>query len=234
LEITQRVFNKFDANGSGEIDIRELGLLVKALGLNMQQYELNTAMIDLDKDKNGAISFEEFWDWFQTAAVIKNTSGGLQKGLLKLKQGMQSQVDGARKEIRSRQAADAEVGNITRPQTAASSRSSTKMGSWVTRSLDSPAPTPELMQRMRPMTAMERGREVGRTTYSGSETRKLYSSSGWRSMSRSDYRPPTAKIQPPRLNLPKRVLNRPMSAQPHIRTPGAPQHPKGCTSGFKL
>merc|ERR1711912_116142 len=63
----KRMFRKFDANDSGEIDMRELGILIKALGLNMGSEEINNAMVDLDKDRNGAISFDEFWNWFQTA-----------------------------------------------------------------------------------------------------------------------------------------------------------------------
>merc|ERR1712093_627389 len=69
-ENTKKLFRKFDANNSGEIDMRELGILVKTLGLNMGSEEINNAMVDLDKDQNGAISFDEFWSWFQSAAVI--------------------------------------------------------------------------------------------------------------------------------------------------------------------
>merc|ERR1711988_2007219 len=83
---TKAIFKKFDANNSGEIDMRELGILVKALGLNMGQDELNNAMVDLDMDKNGAISFEEFWHWFQSAAVVTFGRGTpIKSGAIKLK-----------------------------------------------------------------------------------------------------------------------------------------------------
>merc|ERR1711988_8038 len=96
-ERTRQIFKKVDANNSGEIDMRELGILVKALGLNMGQDEINHAMIDLDKDQNGSISFEEFWNWFQTAAVVKHgKSSPLKLGSVKVKSALRANVDQAR------------------------------------------------------------------------------------------------------------------------------------------
>merc|ERR1711987_16201 len=69
VERAKKLFRKFDANGSGEIDMREIGILIKSLGLNMGAEEINNAMVDLDKDRNGSISFDEFWNWFQSAST---------------------------------------------------------------------------------------------------------------------------------------------------------------------
>jgi len=222
---SRMLFKKFDANGSGEIDTRELGLLIKALGLNMGSEEINNAMVDLDKNLNGAISFDEFWDWFQHAAVIGIGSSGspMRQSSVKLKQSVRSAFDQAsalenERDAKGAEDVDAQVASINRPTTATPARSKTKMGSWISRTTGGSE---------RPQTAME-GR-TGRSTYA----RKPFGSDGWRSMSRSDFRPPTAKVYPPKLNLPSR-RNRPMSAQPLIRVPGAPHAPLGSTSGFRL
>jgi len=190
IEHTRRVFHKFDANDSGEIDMRELGYLVKGLGLNLQMEELSNAMLDLDKDKNGAISFEEFWNWFQSAAVVKSTSGGLKTGMLKAKQSLRSAADLNRIQVRTN-----ELDQNGRPMSAMSGRSSGRksVGSWVSRNHGA-SPSPGLMAR--PMSAMERG-STGRLTYTpgpggGGSKRKPYGSSSWRSVSRSDFRPPSA------------------------------------------
>jgi len=246
-ERTKTTFRRFDANNSGEIDMRELGILIKALGLNMGQDEVNGAMIDLDKDKNGAISFDEFWDWFQSAATIKfGKSTPMNKGGLKLKSKLHQGNDQARKELefKSGEDHDAEINSILtsspatmnsrgRPSTAMS-RSSGKVGAWITRAdmLDGSSPSPHLAGRIRPQTATDRGS----SSRSGMPTtsKKPWGASGWRSVSRSDYRPPSAKLMAPRLNLPPRRRNRPQSAQPLIREPGEPVAPVGSTSGFRL
>merc|ERR1711959_601830 len=82
----KKLFAHFDMNGSGEIDMRELGELVKALGMRMEMEQINNAMVDLDKNNNGAISFEEFWEWFQVAAVTKNAGGSPAKLAARIQQ----------------------------------------------------------------------------------------------------------------------------------------------------
>jgi len=66
------VFDRYDVNKSGEIDIRELHQLVRSLGLHMNLEHLNNAMFDLDLNRNGTISFDEFWTWWQVSAGNKN------------------------------------------------------------------------------------------------------------------------------------------------------------------
>merc|ERR1711998_248751 len=74
LQACRRTFDRFDANKSGEIDIRELQQLTRSLGLSMDRESINNAMFELDQNRNGSISFDEFWSWWQYAAI--STGGG--------------------------------------------------------------------------------------------------------------------------------------------------------------
>lgn len=57
----EMAFKVFDANGDGQICISELGTLLRSLGGgDVTQEELELIMNDVDKDKNGFISLEEF------------------------------------------------------------------------------------------------------------------------------------------------------------------------------
>jgi len=78
-ELCKMAFDKFDLNKSGEIDIRELQQLVWTMGLKMDREDINHYMYQLDKNRNGTISFDEFWSWWQQKAVDpknKYSSGG--------------------------------------------------------------------------------------------------------------------------------------------------------------
>jgi len=262
VERAKKLFRKYDANNSGEIDMREIGILIKSLGLNMGAEEINNAMVDLDKDRNGAISFDEFWDWFQSASTVKvgmfgSSQTPARSGSLKLKTGVRDAVKGLMKNEQDTKISedhDAQVASINRRPMTAMSRPSTafsrngspspsKVGSWVTRN-SAGTPTLDdtarhLAGRIRPSTAM--GRSDADLSSSGSRTNyhipresRPWGADGWRSISRSDFKPHVSKLTPPRLNLPPNRGDRPMSAQPLIRTPGAPQAPVGSTSGFRL
>ena len=53
-------FDVFDADGSGEIDARELGQLIKNLGLIRTKKQIHEMILKVDEDDSGEISFEEF------------------------------------------------------------------------------------------------------------------------------------------------------------------------------
>ena len=71
----RKVFERYDINKSGEIDLRELAQLVRSLGLSMDREQINNAMFDLDLNQNGTISFTEFWTWWQKKAPPARESG---------------------------------------------------------------------------------------------------------------------------------------------------------------
>ena len=73
--------------------MRELQELVRSMGVSLDRESINegvstkcparhtealysAAMITLDMNQNGAISFEEFWTWFQGAVASRSTMGG--------------------------------------------------------------------------------------------------------------------------------------------------------------
>ena len=57
----ESTFEKFDKDGSGEIDIRELGtLLEEAAGHTLSDDEVGMIMLEVDADGSGTIDFEEF------------------------------------------------------------------------------------------------------------------------------------------------------------------------------
>jgi len=53
-------FNHFDADGSGSIDMSELGVAMKSLGFEPRKDDLKAMLGSIDDDENGTINFEEF------------------------------------------------------------------------------------------------------------------------------------------------------------------------------
>jgi hypothetical protein len=53
-------FNHFDSDGSGSIDMSELGVAMKSLGFEPRKEDLKAMLGSLDDDENGTINFEEF------------------------------------------------------------------------------------------------------------------------------------------------------------------------------
>jgi predicted NBD/HSP70 family sugar kinase/thiol-disulfide isomerase/thioredoxin len=60
----RKVFDSFDADGSGLITPEELAAAVRALGVSLPEDDLRQLVIDLDADGTGEISFSEFLTWW--------------------------------------------------------------------------------------------------------------------------------------------------------------------------
>lgn len=54
------MMERFDINGDGSISIEELGLGLKSIGVKISEKEKLALMKELDKDRDGGISEQEF------------------------------------------------------------------------------------------------------------------------------------------------------------------------------
>ncbi|XP_071704323.1 probable calcium-binding protein CML28 [Rutidosis leptorrhynchoides] len=75
-EECDRIFNKFDINGDGKISSTELGDALKELG-SVSEEEVKTMMDELDTDRDGFISYDEFTAFY-------NANRGLMKDVGKI------------------------------------------------------------------------------------------------------------------------------------------------------
>ncbi len=53
-------FSVFDENGDGTINAKELGIVLRSLGQNPTEKELQEVINSVDDDKNGLLDFSEF------------------------------------------------------------------------------------------------------------------------------------------------------------------------------
>ena len=60
LEEFREVFNLFDKDGGGTISASELGTVMRSLGQNPSETEVENMIREVDMDGNGEIDFEEF------------------------------------------------------------------------------------------------------------------------------------------------------------------------------
>ncbi|XP_010548415.1 PREDICTED: calcium-binding protein CML19 [Tarenaya hassleriana] len=56
----REVFDLFDIDGSGTIDAAELSVAMRTLGFEINDEQINELMAEVDKDRSGAIDFDEF------------------------------------------------------------------------------------------------------------------------------------------------------------------------------
>ena len=61
----EAVFNEIDADGSGDLDIEELGLIFSSKGVFLSEEELGLLFERVDLDGNGSIDLEEFTIWLR-------------------------------------------------------------------------------------------------------------------------------------------------------------------------
>ena len=85
--IAKNTFKKFDADGSGCLDVSELGSLTKALGADFSSEELADAVKEIDGDASGMIDISEFLAWWTNrAAGNRNNSSMISLKMRKLAQ----------------------------------------------------------------------------------------------------------------------------------------------------
>lgn len=64
----QKVFNRFDTNNDGKISSSELINVMKAIGSETSDEQLNQMMKTIDADCDGYVNFNEFIDFFKQNA----------------------------------------------------------------------------------------------------------------------------------------------------------------------
>merc|ERR1712118_644154 len=60
VEEIKEAFDLFDTDGSGSIDVNELKVAMKALGMDAKSEEIRKLINDIDTDGDGTIDFDEF------------------------------------------------------------------------------------------------------------------------------------------------------------------------------
>ncbi|KAG1701770.1 hypothetical protein DVH05_010264 [Phytophthora capsici] len=61
----RKIFDDYDHNGSGDIDIEELRDIAQDLGEPLSEIELKYLRKELDANESGAISWTEFISWWK-------------------------------------------------------------------------------------------------------------------------------------------------------------------------
>ena len=77
IEACRAIFNLFDTDKSGTIDIDELGKIMEVLGIKCTEKETEAMLRLVDEDKNGSIEFDEFLKIFEQKLLEPDTYNDL-------------------------------------------------------------------------------------------------------------------------------------------------------------
>ena len=78
----REVFDLVDKDKSGAIEMEEVEELTQLLGMDLTRDEVELLVREIDKDGNGEVDFEEFYDWWTSdkeSSVLKKAQDGNQK-----------------------------------------------------------------------------------------------------------------------------------------------------------
>lgn len=62
----KEIFDHYDRDHDGRIAARDLDRICGALGMEMEEHELKVALLDVDRDADGKVAWEEFKTWWQS------------------------------------------------------------------------------------------------------------------------------------------------------------------------
>jgi hypothetical protein len=62
----KEIFDHYDRNKDGRISAQELARICEALGMEMEEHDLKVALLDVDRDSDGQIAWEEFRTWWRS------------------------------------------------------------------------------------------------------------------------------------------------------------------------
>eukprot|EP01059_Diplonema_ambulator_P034016 TRINITY_DN7427_c0_g1_i2.p1 TRINITY_DN7427_c0_g1~~TRINITY_DN7427_c0_g1_i2.p1 ORF type:complete len:583 (+),score=284.26 TRINITY_DN7427_c0_g1_i2:880-2628(+) len=83
-EVIRKVFDMFDANGNGNIEVCELQNVAKELKYSMSDEEAQEAMAELDTNNDHQLGFEEFLLWWGSSSE-RGGNKGIKLDLMKAK-----------------------------------------------------------------------------------------------------------------------------------------------------
>eukprot|EP01059_Diplonema_ambulator_P036090 TRINITY_DN8850_c0_g1_i2.p1 TRINITY_DN8850_c0_g1~~TRINITY_DN8850_c0_g1_i2.p1 ORF type:complete len:192 (+),score=56.37 TRINITY_DN8850_c0_g1_i2:52-627(+) len=83
IEALQECFNTFDTDGSGSIDVHELGNVFSSFGQNLSPDEIAAMIQEVDADGSGEIEFEEFLLLMMSNFGSQETAGDEVQGTLR-------------------------------------------------------------------------------------------------------------------------------------------------------
>jgi Ca2+-binding EF-hand superfamily protein len=63
MPLSQRIFEKYDTDGSGEIDVAEFHKMVRDQGIYLSDDALALAVMELDRNGDSKISYPEYKGW---------------------------------------------------------------------------------------------------------------------------------------------------------------------------
>jgi CRP-like cAMP-binding protein len=69
------LFEEFDEDGNGSLEMGEIRALVNRLGLPLSSTQVKDALGYMDNDGNGTVNKKEFLDWYDTARHAKSRDG---------------------------------------------------------------------------------------------------------------------------------------------------------------
>lgn len=83
IKLVAQVFKGFDKDNSGFIDLKEIVAVGKELGTTFTEGEAAEIINELDTNKDGKVSLEEFVEWWKSGRQGKKDFGGLLSGWMK-------------------------------------------------------------------------------------------------------------------------------------------------------
>jgi Ca2+-binding EF-hand superfamily protein len=60
LHVMKKAFSLFDGNADGRIDLSEFGNVIRAIGFNATNEQIQTTFKQFDRNDDGGIDFDEF------------------------------------------------------------------------------------------------------------------------------------------------------------------------------
>ena len=62
----REIFDHYDRDKNGIIEAREFARICEALGMEMEEHELKVALLDVDRNRDEKIAWEEFLAWWKS------------------------------------------------------------------------------------------------------------------------------------------------------------------------